>query len=329
MPKISQKNLEIKVYNNIVDEGLIGEGDTVFVALSGGPDSVCLFNILSTLQGKLKINLKACHFNHKLRGVESEGDQKFVEKLCQKNGVELIVGEWKDKPKNKNIGEDEAREARYEFFSKILISGRGDEKIALAHNSGDLAETFLMRLIRGTGLKGLKSIPSQRENFIRPLLKFSRSEIENYLKLHNIGYRTDKSNLDTKYLRNKIRRELLPNLEKINPKISEVLGISSLSISDDYDYIVGMAEQKLSSVVVKEDSNEIVFERKKWLLLHPALQRLTLRLLIERLGGGTDVNFFHIEKARRLILKGEGKKGLPLPHHLQIRLERGNIYLLK
>lgn len=329
MLKVSQKNLITKVYKNIVAGGLITKGDTVIVALSGGPDSVCLFDILYSLREKLEIGIKAAHFNHKLRGQASEADEKFVRKLCVSYKVELFVSSMENKINNKNVSEETAREARYAFFSKILKSGRGDTKIALAHNSKDLAETFLMRIIRGTGLKGLKSIPSQRENFIRPLLKFSRDEIIGYLEDRNIKYRTDKSNLDTKYLRNKIRLELLPKLTKINPKIIEALGISSLSIGDDYDYLENEGEKLLSKIIERENASQIVIERKSWISLHPAMQRLTLRLSIEKLDGGTDINFIHIESARMLILKGEGKKGLPLPHHLQIQLTSGKINILR
>lgn len=328
MPKVSQKNLVLKVYKSIIAEGLIGEGDTVIVALSGGPDSVCLFDILFKLRDKLKIDLKACHFNHKLRGAESEADAKFVEKLCSDSGIELIAAAWKNKPENKKVSEDEARRARYDFFSKISISGGGVVKIALAHNSNDLAETFLMRIIRGTGLKGLKSIPYQRKNFIRPLLKFSRDDIMEYLNTNNIKYRTDKSNDDLVYFRNKIRHKLLPNLKEFNPNIIETLGSAVQAIGDDYDYISAEAEKKLVSIIEKEAGGSIILDHKKWLSLHPALQRLTLRLSIERLGGGEDINFSHIEKVRELLIKKVGKKSLPLPHHLQIRLERGRIIIL-
>jgi tRNA(Ile)-lysidine synthase len=356
MPKISQKNLLTKVYKNVITEELIGGGDTVIVALSGGPDSVCLFDVLFKLRDKLKIDIKACHFNHKLRGAESEADAKFVEKLCKDYGVELITDQWKNKPEkkgcntqagalgidpllrtesltigscNKKISEDEAREARYEFFSKISKSERGVVKIALAHHSNDLAETFLMRIIRGTGLKGLKSIPSRRENFIRPLLKFSRDNIIDYLEVENINYRTDKSNDDVDYFRNKIRHKLLPDLKEINPNIIETLQIASLSIGDDYDYISAEAEKKLVLMVIGSGDNRFVLDYKKWIVLHPSLQRLVLRLSIERLRGGEDINYSHIERARELLIKKVGKKSLPLPHHLQIRLERGRIIILK
>jgi tRNA(Ile)-lysidine synthase len=328
MPKISQKNLISRVYQSVVSENLVGEGDTVIVGLSGGPDSVCLFDILLSLRDKLNINIKACHFNHKLRGEESEADEKFVEKLCKDSGTELIVGEWENKPRNKKASEDEARRARYDFFSKISISDGGVVKIALAHNSNDLAETFLMRIIRGTGLKGLKSIPSSRENFIRPLLKFSRDDIMDYIIANNIKHRTDKSNVDLTYFRNQIRHKLLPDLKEFNPNIVETLGGAILAIGDDYDYISAEAEKKLISIVEKEVAGSIILDYEKWLLLHPALQRLTIRLSIERLGGGEDINFAHIEKARGLLIKKVGKKSLPLPHHLQIRLERGRIIIL-
>lgn len=356
MAKISQKNLLIRVKKTLAEERLVGEGDTVIVAVSGGPDSVCLLDIFARLREKLKINLKAAHFNHKLRGAESERDEKFVRKLCLNYGIELTVDEWKNKPKNKGcntqtralgidpllrtesltigscnkkVSEEDARDARYSFFSEILKREGEEAKVALAHNSDDLAETMLQRIIRGTGLKGLKSIPFQREKFIRPLLKFSRQEIMAYLIANNIKSRTDKSNLKPDFLRNKIRLTILPKLRLLNPRVSEALQVAASSIDDDYDYLSAQAERMLASMIESESGKTIIIDAKGWSNLHPALGRLTLRLAIERLGGGEDLNYFHIENIRSLIYKNEGKKSLPLPHHLQVRLERGKIIVSK
>ena len=326
MPKISQKNLITKVYKNIIAHGLIEEGDTVIVALSGGPDSVCLFDIFLKLRDKLKIDLKACHFNHRMRGEESYRDQKFVENICQKKNVFLVTGQWEGKNAIKN--EQKARDARYSFFDSILKSDRG-AKVALAHNADDLSETFFMRIIRGSGLSGMRSIPGKRKNFIRPLLPFSRGDIMLYLKEHKIDYVIDSSNLDTKYFRNKIRQILLPKLLEFNPNLSATVAANVEILSFDYEYIRKEAEKKYKLIVEKKTKNKVVLLRESWLKLHPALRLEVLRVALTEISDLDDVSLIHLKSIYNLIEKGEGKKQLPLPHSLHIELKSGKIHLSK
>ena len=325
MEKISQKSVVFKVLKNIKENKLISSGDTVIVALSGGPDSMCLFNVLYKLKDHLQINLMACHYNHRLRGEESYNDEKFVKKICGERGTESIFGSADKENQFKN--EEEAREARYAFFEKILGERRG-AKIAIAHNSNDLAETFLMRLFRGTGLKGLSAIPSVRKNFIRPLLPVSRNEIELYLKDEMIPFRIDKTNNDPKITRNFIRLKILPLLvEYVNPNIVETLFNSAKILEEDHAFILLAAEKKYDKLVIEEKSGQAILDRKKWMTLHPSLQRMVLRIALEKKKSLREITNKQISEVVEMIKKGEGKKYKPLPHSLRIELLSGNIII--
>jgi len=325
MLKNSQKSLLVQVQKNIEQNKLIMPGDFVYVALSGGADSVCLFDILDKLQTKLNFKLAACHFNHRMRGEESERDQKFVQEICQKRGVELKLGSFSGK--NALKSELEARNARYAYFEKILTSKRG-VKIALAHNANDLSETFLMRLIRGTGLKGMRSIPLQRKNFFRPLLPCTREQILCYLEEEKLPFMNDSSNKNTAYLRNKIRHNLLPRLLEQNPNFYQTMATNIRILSEDFDYIDSVAKKKYKKLVILS-KNQVGFKREEWLKLHPALRFEVLRLALAELGVEQDISSLHLGSIYQMIEKGVGKKSLPLPHSLLCSLIRGKIILSK
>ncbi|MFA4995676.1 MAG: tRNA lysidine(34) synthetase TilS [Patescibacteria group bacterium] len=325
MEKISQKSVVFKVLKNNKENKLIMSGDTVIVALSGGPDSMCLFNVLNKLKDQLEIKLMACHYNHRLRGQESYNDEEFVKKICIEQGIECFFGSAEKENQFKN--EEEAREARYAFFEKISGERRG-AKIAIAHNSNDLSETFLMRLFRGAGLKGLSGIPSVRKNFIRPLLSISRSEIEKYLKDNKIPFRIDKTNKDLKITRNYLRLKILPLLIKnINPNIVETLSNSARIMEEDYDFLRKTAEKEYMKILFREDGDKISLDRRKWIALHSSLRRMVIRIALEKKSKLIDVTNKQIEEVCDMIEKGEGKKHKLLPHSLRIELVSGNIVI--
>ncbi len=243
-----------KMLATIKENGLIAVGDTVLVALSGGPDSVALFEGLLRVTGRLSFSICAAHLNHKLRGADSDEDERFVRGLAEKRGVPLVVEARDVRGIHKKCGgsiEEVAREVRYEFLKKAAKKCRAT-KIALGHNLDDNAETFLMNLVRGSGLKGLSGIPLLRPAvpvaefgaavladqgapespahakkrtptnrsklaggdvlIIRPLLEVTRKEILSFLEREKLSYREDLTNLDISLARNKIRHQLLPLL---------------------------------------------------------------------------------------------------------------------
>lgn len=326
MNKYSQKSAVGRVSTYISKNHLICSGDHIVVAISGGADSVCLLSILFELRDKLGIELSACHFDHRLRGAESEADQKFVQELCKRRGIELALGQAPDK--NLYKSEDSARQARYAFFEKILEESRG-AKIALAHNLNDQAETVLLRLIRGTGIRGLRAISPQRQNFIRPLLPLSRMEIEDYLKKRNIKFRTDRSNADTALLRNQIRHNILPILAKSNPRIVETLNTLAQQSRTDYDYLDNQATKALQKIIITQTSDHIILDYSKWLKLDPAIVRLCLRLSLERIDSLVDITAKQIDDAVMMLKNGVGGKHKILPRSLRIELAGGKIKIVK
>lgn len=207
--------LRRKVEDTIIVHSLFSHSATILVALSGGADSVAMLRILK----ELGYNCKALHCNFHLRGNESDRDEQFVRNLCQETDTELLVTHFKTKEyaeQNKLSIEMAARELRYAWFEECVNNHTGDV-VAIAHNSDDCVETFLLNLTRGTGINGLKGIKVKNGNIARPLLKCSRDEITAYLKSIGQEYMTDSTNLQNEYTRNKVRLDIIPLFEKINP----------------------------------------------------------------------------------------------------------------
>lgn len=220
-----------KVKKFISANGLFTDRESLLVAFSGGADSMCLLHILKTLSYKVY----AAHLNHGIRGKEAERDQDIAQAFCFKYGIPFFL-EYADIPaiaEKEGISEETAgRNERYKFFTRIAEQNNID-KIVTAHNKNDNAETVLMHIIRGTGTDGLSGIPKIRSNIVRPLLCCSRSEIEDYCRTHSLPFVTDSTNSETVYTRNKVRLNLLPCLEGLNPEIlSALTRLSELSLED-------------------------------------------------------------------------------------------------
>ncbi|WP_243689383.1 tRNA lysidine(34) synthetase TilS [Geotalea toluenoxydans] len=206
-----------KVNSYIRAHRLISSGDTIIVAVSGGADSVALLDVLASLRSS-KLRLIVAHLNHCLRGSESDADEAFVRKLAGKYGVCFVtkaVDVLALSRESKMSLEEAGRVARYRFFKELAINCKA-RSVAVAHHADDQAETVLMRLIRGAGGSGLRAMTSTTAGLIiRPLLSVTRREIESYLDKKGLGYRTDSSNADLNFLRNRIRHELIPFLRVI------------------------------------------------------------------------------------------------------------------
>ncbi|WP_459815262.1 tRNA lysidine(34) synthetase TilS [Geotalea toluenoxydans] len=224
-----------KVNSYIRAHRLISSGDTIIVAVSGGADSVALLDVLASLRSS-KLRLIVAHLNHCLRGSESDADEAFVRKLAGKYGVCFVtkaVDVLALSRESKMSLEEAGRVARYRFFKELAINCKA-RSVAVAHHADDQAETVLMRLIRGAGGSGLRAMTSTTAGLIiRPLLSVTRREIESYLDKKGLGYRTDSSNADLNFLRNRIRHELIPFLRGYNPAITERLATTAVALSED------------------------------------------------------------------------------------------------
>ncbi|NJD23157.1 MAG: tRNA lysidine(34) synthetase TilS [Melioribacter sp.] len=224
------KKTEQKVLRFIEQNKLILQGDKLLVAFSGGPDSVFALHFLEKFRRKYKINIHAVHFNHGLRGKESDTDEIFSKELCKKNSIPLDVVKLNVKSfskKNKISIEEAARSLRYDNLQKVAEKTRST-KIVTAHNQSDNTETILLNLFSGTGFSGFSGIPIQRGNIIRPFLCLTKQEISDYLEHEKISFRVDSSNMKDDYKRNYIRYRILPLVRlKLNPSVDEALFRSS------------------------------------------------------------------------------------------------------
>ncbi|MCL2859329.1 MAG: tRNA lysidine(34) synthetase TilS [Oscillospiraceae bacterium] len=221
--------LKNKVLNILKSENLILSSDKVLVAVSGGPDSMCLLHILNEIKQDIGFDLLVAHVNYFLRKDSTE-DAAYIEDFCKKNKITFFQKEINIEKfvKEEKIGiEEAARIVRYDFFEEIA-NKENVNKIAIAHNKNDVAETLIMNVLRGSGTNGLKSIQKVSGKYIRPLIEVEREEIEEYCKKNKINPRIDSTNSDNTYTRNKIRNIVIPYIKKeFNPNIVD--GLSRLS----------------------------------------------------------------------------------------------------
>ena len=236
---------------------MVQPGDPVYCALSGGVGSVALLWALYLMKEKLGIELHAAHFNHRLRGAESDRDQAFAEELCDRFDIPLTVGSASVKPGEKGL-EAAARDARYGFFETL------PGKIATAHTADDNAETVLMHLVRGTGLKGLGGIAPVRGKYIRPMLEVTREEVLGFLEEYHLGFVEDSSNETDAFLRNRLRHHVMPLLKAENPRLSENLSVMAQRLRQDeqalaevFDFREGLSVSALEGLAPARQSRVI------------------------------------------------------------------------
>lgn len=236
-----------KVQRYAAQYDMLPRGGTVLCCVSGGADSMCLLDILSRLSDVGGFTVAAAHFNHNLRGAESDGDEAFVRAWCEEHGIPLCVGsgDVNAYAARHALGTEEAaRELRYAFFYETAAK-LPDARIATAHNADDNLETLLFRLARGTGPKGLGGIPPVRGAIIRPLLSVTRAEIEAYLAENAVPHREDSTNSSDDYSRNKLRHRVMPVLREVNPEASSAAGRLAELARRDNEYLDGEAHRFL------------------------------------------------------------------------------------
>jgi tRNA(Ile)-lysidine synthase len=220
---------------------MLTPGDRVYCAVSGGADSVAMLFAFYLLKEKLDIRLCAAHFNHGLRGEESDRDEAFVRGFCHQFDIPLFVGRGEVTPGKKGL-EAAAREARYSYFATL------DGIIATAHTADDNAETVLLHLVRGTGLKGLGGITPKRDNLIRPMLTVTRAEVLAFLEEYHLSYVTDSSNDTDAFLRNRLRHHVMPLLKRENPRVAENLSQMAMQLRCDEEVIGSLAGETLPPI---------------------------------------------------------------------------------
>ena len=313
--------------------GLLKKGDKVIIGVSGGSDSVCLLYVLNRLSKKLKFNIHIAHLDHMLRK-DSFRDRVFVENIAKKMKLPLSCSQVNVKAILKHSSQEEvARKVRLGFFFK-LAQEIGADKIALGHNLDDQAETVLMRILRGSGLQGLGGIFPKRamDKFIiiRPFIDIPRREIKRFLKKRKIRYRTDFTNLEDIYLRNRIRNRLLPRLEKgYNPRLKLSLSNMAKSTALDYAYLSKLSRRAFLKTCKPIKKKRIACNLSRFLRLDPAIQRMVLRLGIITLKGNLrKITYKHIEEIEDLIHNRPIGSVVDLPTGLQV-LSRARVLYLR
>lgn len=312
-----------KITQTIQKYSLIREKEHILVGVSGGPDSVCLLMVLRELAREMKWKISVAHFNHMLRGEESDKDEAFVSHLAQSLEFPYVSEKGDVSGYQKEHGgsmEEVARDLRYRFF-RAQAEKLSADKIAVGHHAEDQAETVLMRMIRGAGARGLSGIlPLREELIIRPLLFVTREEIETYLKENNIDYREDSSNLETDKMRNRIRHELVPLLkERFNPGIVDSLTRNAEIVRDEEAFL-----QKYTYDVYLESAEEsvpakVVLRKDALRRLEPAIRRRVIRLGVELVKSDLrSLSFSHLEDALDLLEKRVAGKSLDWPGGIRI-----------
>ncbi len=311
---------------------MLPKGEPVVAGVSGGPDSVALLHLLVSLRREFGISLYAAHLNHLARGRQSDADAAFVEQLATRWGVPSS-SERIDVPgaveREGGSFEEVAREARYAFFSRVC-DRVGATTVAVGHTRDDQAETILMRMIRGAGPLGMQGmapvVSREREGFrvVRPLLATWRSQIEAYLAHHRIRARSDPSNRETRYLRNRIRRELLPLLEaRYNPRIKERLATLAEHLATDYAYVDCVAERAFRTVSRISDG-QVCLDLHKLQRLPEAIRRQVVRRAIHRVQGSLRrLTTRHWRELEELIEARPGGSVVDLPRGLVAARQNG------
>lgn len=291
-------NLENSALNVIEEYKMIDKGDTVIVALSGGADSVSLIHFLLSIRKDFSLNIMAAHVNHNLRGEESDKDEAFVRQLCEKYKVELFVRgvDINEIAKKEKISTELCgRNQRYIFFKEL--SELYSAKIATAHTASDNTETVIFNMTRGCGLKGVTGIQPMRDYVIRPLIFVKRNEVEDYCRDNNLDFVTDSSNLTDDYTRNKIRHNVVPCLEKINPDLHNTFFRRGKMFADLNDYIESQVESAISLAKTENGYNAEIINS-----LHPALKSYTIYKICK--DAGADVEYCHVQLLCESLLGG-------------------------
>jgi tRNA(Ile)-lysidine synthase len=314
-----------RIRKTIQEYNLFEKKDKILIAYSGGVDSTGLLHFLLELQEEWSFELFLGHFNHRLRKMAEE-DEQFVRRLARRYSLPLFVGsrDVRSHARSRKLNiEDAGRRLRYEFLKKTALE-IGRAKVATGHTMTDQAETFLIRLMRGSGPRGLSGIYPRVEGVIvRPLIQVEREDIEAYLKERGIEFRIDESNFDRRFLRNRVRLDLLPYIKKnFEPEIVSQLGRITSIVREEESLLESIAQEKAQRAISKKEGR-VSLDIKFLLSLPRALSRRILRSFIYELKGNLrNISFEGVES----VLSLKDGKEYPLGQDLILRRERGQVF---
>lgn len=304
-----------KLKQTIEKYNMLSFGDHVLVGLSGGPDSVCLLCILNIIKPSYKLKISATYIDHGLRPDDIPKEIEFCKKLCESLNIPFYVQSInvKDFAKKEKISiQEAARILRYAALDQISININAP-KIAVAHNADDQAETVIMRLLRGAGPAGLSGIPPVRKKIIRPLIEIERTEIERFLAEKNISYIIDPSNESTKYLRNKIRKTLMPVIKTISPEAIKIISRTADILREENDYINVAVTKALMRLMSRKTDKTVELFCNPMEVLNIVILRRALRFAVDSVRDLKGLTFDHIEDIIKLIKIGKTGDRVYLP----------------
>lgn len=323
------------MYNKVIETikkfNMLNNGENIVVGLSGGADSCALTHILTRLSGKMDLHITAVHINHGIRGEEAERDERSAEEFCRRLNIEFIAYhcDIPSEAAKRGIGEEEAgRLVRYEKFYETAEKKNG-AKTAVAHNMNDKAETLIMNLCRGAGMKGLAGIKPVGGSIIRPLIFCTRDEIEKYCDDNNIEYCTDSTNLQNEYTRNKIRNILLPWLsENINPAAGMNMANASELLREEEEYLESKAQEQYKKLLKDSGDGFVSLNADGLASEHGVIRRRVLRIALRSLRPDMrDFGRKHIENAEDILMGDTGRR-ISLPGGITVSKGYGLINIL-
>ncbi|MEX1377381.1 MAG: tRNA lysidine(34) synthetase TilS [Eubacteriales bacterium] len=322
-------DIALKVHSFIKGNQLIAKNETVVVGLSGGVDSMVLCDILMLYKREVNFKIFAAHMDHRLRD-ESGEDAFFVAAYCSKNNIPLYTASADvqiEASEAKVSIETAARYMRHGFFTTI-INEHKNAKLALAHHMNDMAETILMRLIRGSSIDGLSPMPEKDGHIIRPLMCLTREEVMQYAKEQGIKWCEDKSNSDTKYTRNYIRHELIPEIEKnINPSVVHTLCSQAKSFKEDSGFMGEIAHKAAKKA--KKTDNGYMMSDEDFMYLHPSIRKRTIKILMDKLGKKFDLYEKNINAIDALFSQRRTGAVIEIPGEYEARAHVMGVELVK
>ena len=327
--------MKSKVLKTIKKYNLIENGDKIILAVSGGPDSISMLDILNNIKNDKNIDINfeiiVAHVNHMIRK-EAIEDEKYVREFCKKRKIEFYSKsiDVQKIANNNKIGTEEAgRKARYEFFDEILKKTNSN-KIAIAHNKNDSVETVIMHILRGSGISGLKGIEPRREKYIRPLIDCERKEIEKYCNENDLKPKIDKTNFENVYTRNKIRNVVIPYIKnEFNENIIETISRLSKLVSEEEDYMERQIKKVYEDILIIEGKKEIQLDLKKFNNQEKVIKSRLIIYTITRIFGSSEgIEKIHIEDIIKLCGNNIGNKFLTPNKNIKILVKNHKIYFI-
>jgi len=317
---LGNTDLIVQATDTIKKHSMLKRGETVLVGLSGGPDSVCLLVLLHRIKAAFNLTLHAVYVDHNLRPGETPAEIAYCTELCGDMKVDFRVKSIDVKGFVKEHGgnkQEAARDLRYRAFHEAAMEIRAD-RISLAHNADDQAETVFMRLIRGTGASGLAGIPAKRGPIIRPLLEIERKDIEDFLVSENIRYVVDSSNLQADYFRNKFRLMIMPELKKMNPNLIQGVNNTVSILQEEERYLGIIVTKTLMKMISRKTERRIELFLTPMEAMDIVILRRLLRRVLDETEGLRGISFAHIEDIIRLVKEGSSGDRIYLPKGIRV-----------